>query len=221
MNYSTLGLLKGNSKPLMLISLLMISSFAIPLAVNSPISPCYMKISHTLLNMIETQGDTPINILITTTTDDYSSVIADIQRLGGNIRNQFQYVDVLAASIPANKILTLAENKDILRIYYDEPRSLAGVIPQIPELDVEPESADAYLSGYETIVATPETIAEIQPCNYWNPTAMGAEPVWELGDYGQDTLVVIIDTGLWAGHFLFAGTSIIGGVDLSPDRHRI
>jgi len=84
MNYSTLGLLKGNSKPLMLISLLMISSFAfvIPLAANSPISPCYMKISHTLLNMIETQGDTPINILITTTTDDYSSVIADIQRLG-------------------------------------------------------------------------------------------------------------------------------------------
>ena len=219
MNYSTLGLLKGNSKPLMLISLLMISSFAfaIPLAVNSPISPCYMKISHTLLNMIETQGDTPINILITTATDDYSSVIADIQRLGGNIRNQFQYVDVLAASIPANKILTLAENKDILRIYYDEPRSLAGVIPQIPELDVEPESADAYLSGYETITATPEAIAEIQPCNYWNPTAMGAEPVWELGDYGQDTLVVIIDTGLWAGHFLFAGTSIIGGVDLSPD----
>jgi subtilisin family serine protease len=60
-------------------------------------------------------------------------------------------------------------------------------------------------------------IAGIEPNNYWNPVAMGAESVWDIGDYGQDTLVVVIDTGLWAGHFLFAGTSIIGGVDLSSD----
>jgi subtilisin family serine protease len=219
MNYVVLGLFKGNSKPLMLISLLMLSSFAfvIPLAANAPLSAGYMKISHTLLGMIETQGDAPIDILITTVTNDYSSVITDVQRLGGNVRSQFEYVNALAASVPANKILALAENENILKIYYDEPRSLAGTIPQIPELDVKPETASAYLSGYETVAATPEVMAELQPCNYWNPVAMGAEPVWNIGDYGQGTLVVIIDTGLWAGHFMFADTSIIGGVDLSPD----
>lgn len=219
MNDISLGLFKGNSKPLMLVSLLMISSFAfaIPLAANAPLSASYTKISHTLLGMIETQGDAPINVLITTVSKDYGSVIADIQRLGGNVRSQFEYVNALAASVPASKILALAENENILKIYYDEPRSLAGVIPPVPELDVKPETASAYLSGYETVAGTPEIIAELQPCNYWNPVAMGAEPVWGIGDYGQGTLVVIIDTGLWAGHFMFEGTSILGGVDLSPD----
>jgi len=176
-----------------------------------------MKLSSTLLNMIESQGKLPINVLITTTTYDYASIITDIQRLGGQVRNQFQYVKALAASVPADKILTLAKNENIIRIYYDETRSLAGTIPSIPELDVKPESASAFLENYETISLNPEMIAGIEPNNYWNPIAMGAESIWEIGDYGQDTLVVIIDTGLWAGHFFFEGTSIIGGVDLSSD----
>lgn len=219
MNYFALASLDEKSKSLMLISLLMIPSFAfaIPIAANMTLPAYNGKISHKLLSFIEAPDDATIDVLISTVSNDYSSVVADIQRLGGKVRRQFQYVNALAASVPADKILALAENENILKIYYDEPRTLAGVIPPVPELDVKPETASAYLSGFETIAATPEIIAELQPCNYWNPVAMGAEPVWELGDYGQDTLVVIIDTGLWAGHFLFAGTSIIGGVDLSPD----
>jgi len=219
MNHVALGLFRGKHASLMLISLLVISSFAfvIPITASMSLSASYGKISHKLLSLIETKGNAPIDVLISTVSNDYSSVIADIQRLGGEVRRQFQYVNALAASVPADKILALAENENILKIYYDEPRTLAGVIPSLPELDVKPETASAYLSGFETVVATPEIIAELQPCNYWNPVAMGAEPVWELNDYGQGTLVVIIDTGLWAGHFMFAGTSIIGGVDLSPD----
>ncbi|MEM1565599.1 MAG: S8 family serine peptidase [Candidatus Bathyarchaeia archaeon] len=219
MNYITLDFSSGRIKSLMLVSLLVISSFAfaVPIAAKIPIQTECMKISHSLLNMIETHGDKLVDILIATVSNNYDSVIADIQGLGGYVRIKFQYVNALAASVPASKILALAENMDVIKIYYDEPRSLAGAIPLVPEPEVKPETASAYLSGYETINVTPEVIAKLQLCNYWNPVVMGAAPVWKIGDYGQDTLVVIIDTGLWAGHFLFAGTSIIGGVDLSPD----
>lgn len=211
---------KGNYKPVLLISLLTLSVFAmgVPYATSKPpITASYAKISHTLLSMIEAQGCLPVNVLISTTSHDYASVVADIQRLGGHVENQFQYVNALAASIPANKILTLAENENIVKIYYDETRSLAGVLSEIPELDPKPETASSYLAGYDVVSLTPEMIGSVEPNNYWNPVAMGAEPVWDIGDYGQGSMVVIIDTGLWAGHFMFAGSSIIGGVDLSPD----
>ena len=211
---------KGNYKPVLLISLLTLSVFAmgVPYATSKPpVTASYAKISHTLLSMIEAQGCLPVNVLISTTSHDYASVVADIQRLGGHVKNQFQYVNALAASVPADKILTLAENENIVKIYYDETRSLAGVLSEIPELDPKPETASSYLAGYDVVSLTPEMIGSVEPNNYWNPVAMGAEPVWDLNDYGQDSMVVIIDTGLWAGHFMFEGSSIIGGVDLSPD----
>ena len=56
----------------------------------------------------------------------------------------------------------------------------------------------------------------IEPNTYWNPVAMDAVHAWALGDYGQGSLVVVIDTGIYAEHFMLEG-SVIGGIDLSPD----
>lgn len=219
---ASLNSIKWNFKPTMLISLLALSMIAmsLPLGFNTPLStsvPNVVKISPTLSSLIETQNGLPLNVIITTATSDYSVVIADIQRLGGQVKNEFQYVNALAASVPADKIQALAQNENVIKIYYDEPRPIASDIPYIPELDPKAEAVSAILEGYETVALSPEMISNIEPNNYWNPTAMGAEPVWDLGDLGQGSMVVVIDTGIWAGHFLFTGTSIIGGVDLSPD----
>ncbi|RLI41361.1 hypothetical protein DRO69_11655, partial [Candidatus Bathyarchaeota archaeon] len=62
-----------------------------------------------------------------------------------------------------------------------------------------------------------ETLAEyIEPNTYWNPVAMGALPVWSLNDFGQGSLVVVIDTGIYEQHPMLDG-SVIDGVDISTD----
>jgi len=46
--------------------------------------------------------------------------------------------------------------------------------------------------------------------------SMNAESVWGDGNFGQDSLVVVIDTGIYADHFMLSG-SVVGGVDFSTD----
>jgi serine protease AprX len=48
---------------------------------------------------------------------------------------------------------------------------------------------------------------------------MNATSVWAEGYYGQGSLVAIIDTGIYSGHFMFNRTSIVGGIDISYDNH--
>ncbi len=179
------------------------------------------KISSALAGSLDTSHD--MDILVTTSTDDYTSVEASILELGGQVNSKFKYVKGLAASIPADKIPTLVANEYVVKIFKDDLRFPSTDIPDLSELDagemdVKARTASAYLAEYETTSLTVEMIEGIEPNNYWNPIRMGAEPVWyTTNDYGQDSLVVIIDTGLWAGHFMFGGSSILGGIDLSPD----
>jgi len=163
-------------------------------------------------------------VLVKTLSNDYSSVVKQIKDLGGQVSRLFKYVTGLSASLPASKIIELTQNSLIERIYYDTERQLAiapGASlsgPRGDELDqllakpTVPETAE-----YEVISVTPAELIGSAPGNYWNTKAMGAEEIWEETNYGAGSLVAIIDTGIWTGHFMFRGTSIIGGVDLSYD----
>lgn len=207
--------------PILAISILTIS---MPLMTTQNMTTNFAKISPTLMNKITAYGDVSVNVLIKTHTSDYSSVIMDINSLGGKVGHQYKYVNALSASIPANKIVELSKNSMIERIYYDVERQLASspgeslMVPRGNDLDAllsVPTIAEA--SEYETISITPAELAGLKPVNYWNTKAMGAEDIWVETNYGDDSLVVIIDTGMWAGHFMFGGTSILGGIDLSYD----
>lgn len=59
-------------------------------------------------------------------------------------------------------------------------------------------------------------VKDLAPDTYWNPAAMNAAPVWNSGNLGQDTIVAVIDTGVWGGHFLLED-SLVGCEDLSGD----
>lgn len=162
------------------------------------------------------------------------------------MRFEFKYVKGLAATLPANAILKLASNENIKKIYLDSPRYPAlSSFKSMPLVDGEEfpfalvdrnafderkhfsgESLDkefvptvdqvAPLNDALTITLSQEQIELLEPSTYWNPFAMGAIGAWALGDYGQGSLVVVIDTGIYADHFMLSG-SVIGGVDLSPD----
>jgi len=59
-------------------------------------------------------------------------------------------------------------------------------------------------------------VSELGPNTYANPTVMNAGPVWGSGNLGQGSIVAVIDTGVWGGHFSLSG-SLVGCDDLSSD----
>ena len=217
------------------------------LATKNPANlPAIEKISMNLLENIRVGSEENIDVLIETFDSNYETVKAHILKLGGRVKFEYKYVKGLAASIPADKILTLANNENIKKIYLDSPRYpmlndfdspplLDGTIDwltrvdrntldkphhfnsEAPDKSVVP-SVDYSVSLEDalTITLTQDQIELLEPSTYWNPVAMDAVNVWALGDYGQGSLVVVIDTGIYADHFMLTG-SVIGGIDLSPD----
>lgn len=207
--------MKKELKSLLMALLLAMSLFTVIVSISTDTLTAGLKISSALAESLDMGLN--VDVLVTTQTKDYLGVEASILELGGQVKSKFKYIKALAASIPGDKITALMANEDVVKIYKDEMRFPSMDIPYTPE-EVEAGAASAYLQEYETASLTVEMIEGIEPNNYWNPIAMGAEPIWYgTNDWGQDSLVVIIDTGLWAGHFMFGGTSILGGIDLSPD----
>jgi len=210
--------------PMLAISIL---TLGIQLTTHTSMATNFAKLSPTLLNEIMTRGDAPINVIIETCASEYSSIIKEINSLGGLVNHEFKYINALSASVPANKIDQLAKNNDIVKIYYDVPRKVASgsgesLMPPRGGDDLDALLAEPTMlatEGYEVTSVTTEELIASDPSNYWNPWGMGAATshVWEETNYGMDSLVVIIDTGMWTGHWMFWGTDVIGGVDMSYD----
>jgi len=212
--------------PLLVISFL---SVGVPFAPvqTAPMAANLAKISPTLLEKVTAEGNSLVNVLIETRTSDYSSVVTNINDLEGKVGYQCKYVNALSATIPADKVAMLTLNEDIVKISYDEERTPASdpgefLMPaeglgDLDQLLAEPTLLET--QGFEPTSITLEELLASDPSNYWNPWGMGAATshVWRDTNYGQGSLAVIIDTGIWTGHFMFAGTNIMGGVDLSFD----
>lgn len=58
--------------------------------------------------------------------------------------------------------------------------------------------------------------AELSPQQYANPILQNALPIWDSGNFGQSTTVAVIDSGVYADHFLLAGR-VVACVDISAD----
>jgi len=214
---------KLNLKAAMLAPILLLSMFTVVPLVNSQVVPSIQKISPILMNEMANAGES-INVLIETFTNDYSALVKEIEDLGGAIGYLFKYAGGLSASVPTSKILELSRSNLVERIYYDAERKLSSgsqsimgsrSLNDIDALLTKPSLLNS--KEYLPISIKPTDLSSTGPLNYWNPTSMGADGIWEETNYGAGSLVVIIDTGMWADHFLFAGTDIIGGVDLSYD----
>lgn len=210
--------------PMLVLSIL---TLGIQLTTHTPMATNFAKLSPTLLNEIMVRGDAPINVIVETCASEYSSIIKEINSLGGVVNHEFKYINALSANVPANKIGQLANNNDIVKIYYDVPRKVASssgesLMPPRGGDDLDAllaEPAMLATEGYEVTSVTPEELIASDPSNYWNPWGMGAATshVWEKTNYGMDSLVVIIDTGMWTGHWMFSGSNVIGGAEMSYD----
>jgi len=207
---------KMNFKAAMLVPVLLLSMFTIAPLANSQVAPNIAKISPTLLNEMANAGES-VNVLIKTLTKDYSSVVEQINDLGGRVGFLFKYVTGLSASLPPSKIVELTQNKLVESIYFDSPMELSA--------DQTEDSLflESPLVGeeYETAEFTSTKISSDELTNYWNTIGMGAQSIWPQTNMGAGSLAVIIDSGIWTPHFMFAPKvslgEIVGGIDVSRD----
>jgi len=248
---------KNTVSTTVLMSMLIVSMMTMGLVLTkanvgtTPVPPLPSPIQKLSPAVLEATSaiETPVNLLIETYGSNYESVVAEISRLGGAVSFQYKYINALAATLPADKVALLAENKAVKKIYLDEKQTPSYRKPFVDGTGSEStwvdknamDGRDFYnlaLSPKNPIVEsavgtntyntlrvplTPEQFMTVDPTTYWNPVSMGAIPVWLTNNFGQGSLAVIIDTGVYKNHFMLADLgspyppTVIGGVDLSAD----
>ncbi len=189
------------------------------------------NISPKLLSELGTSSEM-VPVLITTESHDYEAIVQAIEDAGGTVTQQYKYATGLAAELPRGVVLSISELPGVQRVQADEPRQLetgsttADAIGGILPLGSDMEEVDGAMrvgagtafdiSGFETTSLDLADFSDIDPTTYNTPFAMDAVDVWETGNFGQDSLAVVIDTGIYSEHFMLAG-SVIGGEDMSTD----
>jgi subtilisin family serine protease len=213
----------GFAVPLLVGLLIFSYSMFVPATSTGKVLLPVTKISPALFDHISASGLESVNVIIETYTSDYESIVSQIVNMGGEVTYQYKYVTGLAAKIPADKVVTVASDPNVKQIYLDQPRYPSAFIWSGNELDpviANEEEIEFSAEGALKITLTEEQIEPVltlvETQTYWNPVAMNALGVWATGDFGQSSLAVVIDTGIYADHFMISG-SVIGGIDMSTD----
>lgn len=224
--YSTLG---NVSKATFLLAILAVSMFAtvIPAtvsSVNNAVSVSAVeKLAKSLTESAAEASASAVNIIVEAV--ESALVVDAVTELGGEVSIVYDSAEVLAASVPANELMELASNPNVLHIHNDHVKHLrfqGGItdehertnIPIDPVINTPVlETEDLEIQVESISVAD---IESMEPSIYHNPTLTHAEDVWLETSYGLGTTVAIIDTGVWADSVLISG-NVIGGIDLSPD----
>lgn len=213
---------------LLLSTILTVSIFAaiVPAAINSfsEISPsAIQKVTKDVVQVLQTASDSEqVNVIVQATNK--AEVASVIEEIGGQVSKMYESVEALAASVPARNLLRLASDGRVVRIYKDSIRELCyqGAITEnfkysVPRDPVTGEPVLAYeLEGIEVEPIAIEDVASVEPGIYTNTELTGASAVWSETNYGEGSVVVIIDTGVWSASPLLVG-NVIGGIDISPD----
>jgi subtilisin family serine protease len=213
---------------LLLSAILIASMFSVivPVAVTSVsniVTPtAVQKLTTGVVESLKEAATEQTNIIVQTT--DNTEVKAEIEELGGQVSQAYESVEALAASIPKNRLLELASNPYVVRVYNDKLQELRynGAITdefkfKIPHDPVTNEPLlEEELSEFAVEPLTIENIGSVAPSIYTNTYLTHADAVWSETNYGSGSTVVIIDTGVWSASPMLVG-NVIGGVDISPD----
>lgn len=169
-----------------------------------------------------TQGVTPVNVIVATTTNDYSQISALIEELGGTVTIEYTYTNALAVAIPANMLLELAASPLVVTIYQDTMQYLQASKSSISSLDLLSTSDP----GLTVEPITLENLDSI-PSTYVNNYYTMADLIWAETGAGMGTSVAIIDTGCWVGPWVdpdylierypWYWDAVYDGVDISFD----
>lgn len=197
------------------------------------------KVSADLRAVLGKSSVGTVGVLITTATHDYESIIAAVEAIGGTVNHKFKYATGLAAELPRDAIEIVGKLPGVERVSRDVIRTLAAgdetslpgatslgstTVEDVNDLDQAIRGGHAFhvtSDKYGSVVGLDSAqvavlAAQIGPDTYANPNTLNATPVWATGNLGQDSLVVVIDTGIYEDHFMVAG-SVVGCEDMSTD----
>ncbi|MCL6579862.1 MAG: S8 family serine peptidase [Candidatus Bathyarchaeota archaeon] len=219
---------RGNFKGIWLLSVLIVSTFAFVAPatvtyVNNAVAPAAVqKLTQSVIESLQASTLEQMNVIVH--AEDNAQVIAQIEELGGQVSQTYQSVEALAASIPTSKILELASNPSVIRIYDDRIQQIyysGNIFEELkPNISIDPVTNTPVLEEeFADVEVEPLTIDEIvaiEPSIYTNAYLTNADDVWSETNYGSGSTVVIIDTGVWSASPMLVG-NVIGGIDISPD----
>lgn len=189
------------------------------------------KVSPALLEGLVGKSGESVQVLITTETQDYTAIVEAIEAAGGTVTHQYKYATGLAAELPGDSVLSIGELSGVVQVQNDSERNLesgstsgnamGGTLPlgaDFETLDQAMRAGFAIPMNMDGIQLEGIDAAEagVAPATYNTPAAMDVAPVWATGNFGQDSLAVVIDTGIYANHVMLAG-NVIGGEDMSSD----
>ena len=188
----------------------------------------FAKLSYKVRGAMAT-SDSDVPVLIETVSQDYAPLVRLIEASGGTVGFQYRYTSSLAARIPSGALLNVAGLSSVKAIYLDEIREIADASsgPGLPglglgrggaELDAGPSALDQAFLHTKTLSL--EEIQEYDPevFNLDLSNSLGTANARPRAGFGAGTTIAVIDTGIFSGHFMLAGSVVAGGgIDLSPD----
>jgi len=225
-DYSTL--LAGKSiRTVLLLSTLLVATGATAFSLTdnslaSSLNPARLfalgKVNPALFT--EMFGHSNVNVLVETRTGQYSSVITDIARLGGQVTLTYKHVTGLAATLPGAAVFELAQNAEVISIDPDAAVTLSSGFKGIGTAGDTENLASSVVPLRESFTLLDRSIEAIdsrEPSTYINVVTHGALPLISSNIRGQDSIAAIIDTGIYSGHFMIGRAKVLGGVDVSAD----
>jgi len=195
-------------------------------------SATFQKLATNVAESLKEMSSEQIDVIIQTT--DNTQVKAEIESLGGHISQEYESVEALAASVPADGILGLAEKPNVVKVFKDTIRYLKqGPIVDNPKsnYDLGPFREDTVVLGGDLTV-NPVNVEAVTPSTFAVAELTHAEDTWLDTNYGEGSIVAVIDTGCWVDpwtdpdtgrvHYPWytfpdGTTNVIDGVDVSYD----
>ncbi|MDH5495607.1 MAG: S8 family serine peptidase, partial [Candidatus Bathyarchaeota archaeon] len=243
MNFSMKAtyLTRGNrSEATCLLAILAISMFAtiVPATVgsvsNTVTASAIEKLANGLTQSLAETSASAINVIVEATAN--APVIEAIEDIGGEVSTLYESVEAFAASVPADKILDLAENPNVVKIFEDSMRYMKQGPTNPVKLDYNlgPFHEDTVLLEEEVSVNPVDAAAagSAVPSTFAVAELTHAEDIWSEADYGEGSTVAVIDTGCWVDPWIDPDTgdtyypwytfpdlttNVIDGIDLSYD----
>jgi subtilisin family serine protease len=163
------------------------------------------------------------NAVIINTPKPYGKLASDIQKLGGRVKLQYEYIDAIAADVPVAAmpavISLVGENaisKDSLVAVPKGVENTRNVVPLFSDSDIYTSVPVGSATRIFPVASSSNVPSE--KAYALNFADLKVRDLHMRGYTGKDIVVAVLDTGVRAGYAsLDSDGSIVGGEDLVGD----
>lgn len=133
--------------------------------------------------------------LIIETDGSTEAVTEHVQALGGKVNFAYNNVPLVAVTVPQGKVSSLVASPNIYRSYTD--RLMYLTVESGPKVDNELLSYVAEASPEVRTESIDPAVVDFEalPEGYANYLFTGAPLIWDETDFGEGTVVAVVDTG--------------------------